>query len=118
MQTLTTKLERFFVLFLFINPVLDIVGGLYISWAETFSLPNITPSLLVRMAMLALFAVYILVRRDGKAILSLLPVGIAWVLSVVGEVMFFYAFDLSADVQYIVRFGYNLAVVLVYFSVF
>jgi len=112
------KLEQFFLLFLWINPFLDIIGGVYITLAETFSLPSVTPSLLVRMGVLALFALYILLRRDWKSVLIMVPIGAAWALALLGQCRAFYSIDLMEDVQYIVRFAYNIAVILVYFLVF
>ncbi len=118
-MTLTKKLERFFLLFLFINPFLDIIGGMYLNLSETYDfLPGITPSLLIRMAVLALFALYILMTRDVQSILILLPIGIAWILTLVGQLMYYYSFSLSEDVTYIVRFAFNVSTVLVYYRVF
>lgn len=118
MDRAAKKLEQFFLLFLWINPFLDIIGGVYITLAETFSLPSVTPSLLVRMGVLALFALYILLRRDWKSVLIVLPIGAAWALALLGQCRVFYSIDLMEDVQYIVRFAYNIAVILVYFLVF
>lgn len=119
MEKAAKRLEGFFMLFLFINPFLDILGGLYINLSETLDfLPSITPSLLIRVGVLGLFAAYILMRRNWKAVLVMLPVGVAWLLSLGGELTAYYSISLSADLQYIVRFAFNLAVVLVYAAVF
>lgn len=119
------KLDKFFLAFLIINPFLDVVTGVYIKVLETLSGNNfdtltipVTPSLLVRMLVLVLFAVYALITLDKKAIGTAVPVAVAWVLSVVGEILFFYSFALYTDVQYIARFAYNLAVILIYMQVF
>ncbi len=124
-KNISTKLEKFFFAFLIINPFLDVISGVYINILEqlsgsgfdTISVP-ITPSLVVRMAVLLLFAFYALVTFDKTAIGTIIPIGVAWVMSVAGEILFFYAFNLFGDIQYIARFVYNLAVVLVYVQVF
>lgn len=67
MQKFATKLERFFWMFVFINPFLDIFNGVFISTTENLlnktweqiGLP-FTPSLILRMAVLLLFGVYLL----------------------------------------------------------
>ena len=38
------RLEKFFLFFLFLNPVLDILGGLYTKLSETYPLPGVSPS--------------------------------------------------------------------------
>ena len=119
------KLDKFFLAFLIINPFLDVVTGVYIKVLETLSGNNfdtisipVTPSLLIRMLVLVLFAAYALISLDWKAIGAALPVGIAWLMSVIGEILFFYSFALYSDIQYIARFAYNFAVVLIYMQVF
>ncbi len=119
------KLDKFFLAFLIINPFLDVVTGVYIKVLETLSGHNfdtisipVTPSLLIRMLVLVLFAAYALISLDWKAIGAAIPVAVAWVMSVIGEVLFFYSFALYTDVQYIARFAYNFAVMLIYMQVF
>ncbi len=122
---LTKKLDRFFLAFLMINPFLDVISGVYIKVLETVTEQSfdaistpMTPSLVIRMAVLLLFGLSALISFDKKAIGAALPVGLAWVMSVIGEAIFFYSFNLYTDVQYIARFCYNLAVILVYMAVF
>ncbi|MGM9638693.1 MAG: O-antigen ligase family protein [Butyricicoccaceae bacterium] len=124
-ENVIKKLDKFFLAFLIINPFLDVVTGVYIKVLESLSGNNfdtitipVTPSLLIRMLVLVLFAAYALISLDKKAIGAALPVAVAWLMSVVGEVLFFYSFALYTDVQYIARFAYNLAVILVYMQVF
>lgn len=114
MENIAKKLEKVFLYFLFINPFLDIISGVYLSFAASLGLPSVTPSLLVRMGMLLLFAAYIVMRRDQRAVLLMLPVAAAWLLSALGEYLFFYAFSLYEDAAYMARFVYNLAVIPVY----
>ena len=126
MQKVTDKLEQFFWLFLFINPFLDIGNGLFIMMMEglydkTWEQINlaITPSLLVRMVVLVLFALYLLLSWDKRALRSILPIGAVWVLSVAGEFIWpMQRFSLFTDLQYIARFGYNLVVLFIYWRVF
>lgn len=126
MQKITDRLEQFFWLFLFINPFLDIGNGLFIMMMEslydkTWEQINLafTPSLLIRMAVLALFAAYILMAWDKRALRSIVPIGAVWVLSVVGEFIWpMRRYSLFTDMQYIARFGYNLVVLFIYWRVF
>ncbi|MEA5039235.1 MAG: O-antigen ligase family protein [Clostridiaceae bacterium] len=118
MKAFCGKLERFFLFFLFVNPFLDIFGGIYTKMSETYALPGVSPSLLARMLVLLVMAFYLLAKRDWKAVLTVLPVGIVFVVSFLLEVQDFYAVDLSSDVQYIIRFGFNLAALLCYTRVF
>lgn len=118
MKTLNVKLEKFFLIFLFINPFLDIFGGIYTKLSETYPLPGISPSLLVRMLVLAVMALYFLLKRDWKAVLTALPIVGIFAVSFLLEIRAFYAVDLSNDVQYIVRFCFNIAALLCYTRVF
>ena len=118
MEKLITRLERFFMLFLFINPFLDLLAGVYLNLAQTYSLPSITPSLIIRMGVLALFALYVILRRHWRSAMVMVPLAAAWLLSLLGEVIYYYGIDLFQDLQYIVRFAFNIAVILVYALVF
>ncbi len=122
----SARLEKLFWAFLFINPFLDIINGIYINlvmgvdvldvkFAATL---GVTPSLVVRMAMLAVFALYILLLRDRKSILAALPIGLCWALSVVSEYLAFRQVQLFIDMQYAARFCYNIALLMVYTHVF
>ena len=93
MQKVTNKLEEFFWLFLFINPFLDIGNGLFIMLMEnlydrTWEQINLafTPSLLIRMTVLVLFGLYLLLSWDKRALLTIVPIGVVWVLSVAGQI--------------------------------
>jgi len=114
------QMNKFLLFFLFANPFLDIISGIYNMIAENaagikfaqFSHP-ITPSLVVRMAVLLLFAVYALIRRDKTAIMTAVPIAAAWALSVVGEFLFAESFSLYTDAQYIAKFCFNIAAALI-----
>lgn len=119
------KLEQFFWLFLFINPFLDILNGVYMKViagigvleVET-TLTSITPTLVIRMLVLLLFGLYLLLRKDTRAIGMIVPIGIAWVLSLVSEYTNFGAVSLFVDLQYIARFGYNITLLMIFTHVF
>lgn len=125
MQKITSKMEKFFFLFLIINPILDVLSGAFIfiveqinaSRVNPFQMP-MTPSLLVRLLIFGLFGLYLLLVFDKRAILTMLPIAAAWGLSVLGEFLFFYRFDLMTDAQYMIRFVYNIAMLFVYARVF
>lgn len=125
MQKTAAKLEKLFFAFLLINPLLDVLSGAYIMLIEVltgnsvsqFDMP-LTPSLVLRMFFLLLFAFYALIVVDKKAILTMAGIGVAWAVSVLGEFLFFYRFSLMSDLTYIVRFAYNVAVLVVYARVF
>ena len=117
MPQVSRNLEKFFFTFLIINPLLDIFTGAYIHVGYKILGERltdlITPTLIVRMVILLLFLYYILSLRDKKCILTILPIGAAWLMSVVGEVLFAPAFALFADMQYMAKFVYNIALALV-----
>ena len=118
--------EKIFWVFLFINPFLDIINGLYINLVQgvgvldvkTISTLGVTPSLLVRMMMLVVFAGYLLIVRDRKSILTALPMGLAWLMSMVAEWATLGSVQLFLDTQYTARFCYNIVILMVYSRVF
>ena len=92
MQKSLRGLEHFFWIYLLLNPILDIVNGLYI-WMLTRGYAGMdalnyreltnagglttTPALVVRMVVLLIMVAYILMLRDKRAILTALPMGVA-----------------------------------------
>lgn len=119
------SLEKFFWLFLFINPFLDILNGVYMKVIAGLNvldvntaLSSVTPTLVVRMVVLLIFALYILMLKDTKAILTIIPIGIAWALSVLSEYINFGTISLFTDMQYIARFVYNVVLLMVFTHVF
>lgn len=125
MEKAKAKFEQFFIWLLYINPVFDIIGGLFIKIYEdtsgtkfdTLKIP-LTPSLIMRMVILLAFAAYILILKNKKELLSFAAIGAAWALSVAGEILFAEKFSLFTDVQYIAKFVFNIAVIVVYMNVF
>lgn len=110
------KLEKFFWFYLILNPILDIVSGLYIQFVthgdvySSASVAPVTPSLIVRMAVLLVMIGYIFLIKDWKSVKIAIPMGVAWALSVVSEFITFGELSLFIDVQYFARFAYNVAV--------
>ncbi len=47
-----TRLEKFFILFLFINPFLDLLSGIYIYYSAALGLHSVTQRLIVRIYVL------------------------------------------------------------------
>lgn len=132
MQKSLRSLEKFFWLYLLFNPILDIVNGLYI-WMLTRGygmealnyreLTNgggmtTTPALVVRMVVLLIMVIYVLMLRDKQAILTALPMGAAWAMSVLSEFLWTGTANISLDVTFFARFAYNVAVAMVYLNVF
>lgn len=123
--SLIQKLEQFFWFFLFVNPFLDILNGIYMKLiagigvldVET-TLTSITPTLVIRMLVLLLFGLYLLLIRDTRALGIIAPIGIAWALSLVSEYTNFGAVSLFVDLQYIARFGYNITLLMIFTHVF
>ena len=114
------KLEKFFWFYLILNPILDIISGLYIQFVtkgdvySSASVAPITPSLIIRMAVLLVMIWYIFLIRDWKSVKIAIPMGVAWALSVMSEFLTFGNVSIFIDVQYFARFAYNIAVFLVY----
>ena len=55
MTAFCNKAERFFLVFLWINPFLDILSGGWLLASEKAALPSVTPSLVIRMARTIIF---------------------------------------------------------------
>jgi len=123
---LTRALEKLFWLFLYLNPLLDILNGLFISNVMTVGILDVefvstlgvTPSLVIRMLFLVVFVAYIFLVKDKYSILAAIPLGLAWVLSVVSELKFMGEVRFFIDAQYMARFCYNIALLMVYSRVF
>lgn len=115
-------LEKIFLVYLFANPLLDIFNGFYynvILGYGTYEIRHvaslgITPSLLVRLIFLAAFAAYLFLAREKKSLFALLPIGAAFLLSLLSEYLATGAVALFTDVQYIAKYVYNLLVLMVY----
>ncbi len=124
MQKTKNSFNKLLWFYLFLNPFLDIFSGSYI-YAKYSDLPDVfnidiglTPSLVVRMAMLLVFAVYIILLKDKKSVIAALPLAAAFVLSVVSEYLMQHSVSIMTDVQYFAKFCYNVAVIFVYGNYF
>ena len=118
------NLERLFLAFLVVSPLLDLAYGLQVYLLNCsagllgshriFVLPAVSVGLVVRMALLAVMAVYLVLAKDKQAILAGTAVAGAFLISVLGEVLRGDSFSLKEDVFYIARYGFNIAVFFVY----
>ena len=123
---ITKALEKLFWVYLFINPVLDIVNGFFISNnmqvgildVEFVSTLGVTPSLIIRMLFLVVFVLYIFLVNDRYSILTAIPIGLAWVMSIVSEYRWTGGLNFFIDAQYMARFCYNIVLFMVYSRVF
>ena len=112
-------------LMLLASPFLDLINGIWTyivcggsgGMLSSLDLPadmGVGPSFVVRMVFLMLMAVYILLCRNWKALALFAAVGACWLLTVLYEAMRGAEFSFANDLQYIVRFGYCLAALVVY----
>ena len=125
-ERLTARMEKAFWVYLFCNPLLDIFNGFYINVirgiavydARHLTSLGVTPSLVVRMVVLLAFCVYLLLVRERGAARLVLPIGAAFLLSLLSEYLFTGAVAFFTDLQYIAKFVFNLLVIPVYARVF
>ena len=127
LKTTRAPMERFFLLFLVLNPLLDIASGFAVYWindsvgmVSNHDLPvslSVSPSLIVRMLLLLVMAGYVLWQRDRRILLAGCAMGLTFALTILGEVLSGQAFSLWEDLLYITRFGFNLLVLLTYAQV-
>ena len=119
-------MEKIFWIYLFINPILDIVNGFFISNSmevgildvEFVSTLGVTPSLVIRMLFLLVFVLYLFLIRDRYSILTAIPIGLAWVLSLISELRWTGSISYFIDAQYMARFCYNVVLLMVYTRIF
>lgn len=121
----TSVLEKIFWLYLFANPFIDIITGVYICevlHATELDIINAsfgsTPGLIIRMAMLLLFGVYILMKKDKFAIITLAGMGVAFAASIAMLMLRGTQLALGVDIKYFIKFCYNIAVLFAYIQVF
>lgn len=117
--------EKIFYYFLVLNPLLDIASGfqLYLmnggaggmlSSLDLVNQPAVSPSFGVRMVMLVCLALYVLMKRDWKTVALMASVGVVFAATVGYELLRGADFSLWQDILYIVRFCYNLLILIVY----
>ena len=118
------NLERLFLAFVVISPLLDLAYGLQVYLLnggagmlgshQMAVLPAVSVGLVVRMALLAVMAACLVMTKDKQAILAGMGVAAAFLLSVLGEALRGNSFSLKEDVSYITRYGFNIAVFFAY----
>ena len=118
-------IEKLLVLYIIINPLIDFFTGLYIK--EVLGATELdvakaefssTPSLYIRLAMLAVFGLYILMRREKVAIGTLVIMGLAFCASIGVLLMTGASISLGTDVKYFIKYCYNIAMLFAYISLF
>ncbi len=118
MKKYNAFVEKLFWLMIIINPFLDAATGIYKTFFEkedaTFSL---SPSLIIRLLFLLLLVIYLFTTKNRKAILTLIPIGIAAVASVGVEVVLKMEFSIIEDMMYIARFAYNVVMLFCWYSI-
>lgn len=103
---------KIFMIYILINPFIDLLSGVFL---DIFKIEtSITPGIVIRMAFLVLMGIYILVERDSVNIKYILLMGITWILTVAGEIIFNTNKSLFTEIQYFARFAYNLIIIFVY----
>jgi hypothetical protein len=120
-ERLTGRLERFFIFYLFANPILDIINGIYMYTLRQLELEppswlaSVTITLVLRIFVLALMCGYILLRRD-RMLFFISLIALASVLSIYGEIVFSWYYGFFYDAVYAARFLYNIAAMAVFSS--
>ena len=122
---LTSTLEKIIWIYLFANPFIDIITGIYIRevlHATELDIINAsfssTPGLIIRMAMLLIFGVYILMKKDKFAIGTLVGMGLAFVVSIAVLILRGAQLSLGVDIKYFIKFCYNIVMLFAYIQVF
>lgn len=118
-------LEKLLVLYIIINPLIDFFTGLYIKevlGASELDVANAefssTPGLYIRLAMLAVFGIYILLRREKIAVGTLVIMGLAFCASIGVLLLTGADLKIGTDVKYFIKYCYNIAMLFAYISLF
>ncbi len=125
MEKAKKTFEKLFWLLLLASPALDLINGIWtymlcggdggmLSSLDIKDMPTLSPSFVIRMAMLVLMVAYIFLQKQWKAVLLFVGIGCTWLLTLGGEVLRGVDFSLMADIQYITRFCYCLVVLIAY----
>lgn len=119
----TSLMEKILIAYIIINPLIDFATGLYIKevlGATELDIVNAvfssTPSLYIRLAMLLVFGIYLLLRREKIAIGTLVIMGVAFCASI--GVLLLTGADLSlgTDIKYFIKYCYNIVMFFAYMS--
>lgn len=122
---ITTILQKILWLYLFINPLIDFATGFYLCefvGATELDIQSSafasTPGLYIRMFMLLLFTLYLLLKLDKPAIITMLAMGLAWCASIAVLLSGGNQLLLGVDLKYFVKYCYNIVMMFAYVSVF
>lgn len=106
------KFTRIFILYLLLNPLIDLIGGVFINIIKT-DFP-ITPGTAIRMAFMVFMGIYLIYRKDFRDIRYIILMLFAWGLNVVGQMFFDINKSLMSEAQYFARYLYNIIIIFVY----
>jgi len=110
--------EKLFWLMIIINPFLDAATGIYKTFFEKEDASfSFSPSLIIRLVFLLLLTVYLFATKNRKAILTLIPIGIAAIASVGVEIILKMEFSVMEDIMYVARFAYNIVMLFCWYSI-
>ena len=122
---LTSILQKILWIYLFLNPLIDFATGFYLCeflGVSELDIQNYTfastPGLYIRMFMLLLFTLYLLLRFDKPAIVTMLAMGLAWAASIAVLLLSGTELQLGIDIKYFVKYCYNVVMMFAYVSVF
>lgn len=122
-SSVTALMEKILIVYIIINPLIDFATGLYICeflGATELDIQNAaftsTPSLYIRLAMLLIFGIYLLLRREKIAIGTLVVMGIAFCASIGVLLLTGANLSLGTDVKYFVKYCYNIVMLFAYMS--
>ena len=118
-----------FWLFLFISPLLDLINGVrmyllsggdggMLSSLDVAAVPQLGPSMVVRILFLAAMLAWLLLNRVLRPLRVFVPIALCWAATLLCEHFSGLAVDYGAEVQYIVRFCYCLLVLITYTSLY
>ena len=121
--SITALMEKILIIYIIINPLIDFATGLYIREflgateldIESSSFAS-TPSLYIRLAMLLIFGIYLLIRREKLAIGTLVIMGAAFCASIGVLLLTGAKLSLGTDVKYFVKYCYNIVMFFAYLS--
>ncbi len=116
-------LDKILIIYIIVNPLIDFFTGLYIK--EFLGITELdissavfvsTPSLIIRLAMLAVFGIYMLVHREKVGIMTLIIMGAAFCLSIAMLMLGGVKLQISVDIKYFVKYCYNIAMLFAYLA--
>lgn len=122
-SSIAALMDKILIIYIIINPLIDYATGFYIREflgateldIESSSFAS-TPSLYIRLAMLLVFAVYLLLRREKLAIGTLVIMGAAFCASIGVLLLTGAQLSLGTDVKYFVKYCYNIVMLFAYMS--